>query len=258
MRHWFSAFIVLALVLVSAANTRAQDEITFLAPGIMQEPIEQLIKQFEAKTGHKVKATFGGEDSTKQQIIMGEEFDVPALENTGKTPLDDVIKSGNVMADSATPIAKIPVGVAVKKGAPKPDISTPEAVKQMLLNAKAISYPDLAALPASGISVNDTIKKLGILDQMQPKTKFGRGGAGAMKLVASGDVEVGFTFLPGMTDPGIDIVGTLPEAISPPTVVVGFVSTHAKDPAAAKEFLKFLASHDSDQAYIGDKMLPGR
>jgi molybdate transport system substrate-binding protein len=258
MRHWCSVFAVVALVLVNAASTRAQDEITFLAPGIMQEPIEQLIKGFEAKTGHKVKATFGGEDSTKQQVIKGEAFDVPALESTGKTPLNDVIASGNVVAGSATPIAKIPVGVAVKKGAPKPDISTPEAVKRMLLNAKSIAYPDLAALPASGISVNDTIKKLGLLDQMQPKTKFGRGGPGSMTMVANGEVEIGFTFLPGMTNPGIDIVGTLPAEISPPTVVVGFVSAHAKDPAAAKEFLMYLASPEADQAYIADKMQPGR
>src|SRR5581483_9511410 len=119
MRKWFPAVVVLALVAVNATSTRAQDEITFLAPGIMQEPIQELIKGFEAKTGHKVKATFGGEDSTKQQIIKGEAFDVPALESTGKTPLSDVIASGNVVAGSATPIAKIPVGVAVKKGAPK-------------------------------------------------------------------------------------------------------------------------------------------
>ena len=257
MRHWFPVIAVLALLAVNASSARAQDEITFLAPGIMQEPIEQLIKAFEAKTGHKVKATFGGEDSTKQQIIKGEAFDVPALESTGKTPLADVIASGNVLADSATPIAKIPVGVAVRKGAPKPDISTPEAVKQMLLNAKSIAYPDLAALPASGIAVNDTIKKLGILDQMQPKTKFGRGGPGSMTMVANGEAEIGFTFLPGMTNPGIDIVGTLPPQISPPTVVVGFVSTHAKDPAAAKEFLMYLASSEADQTYTADKMLPG-
>jgi molybdate transport system substrate-binding protein len=258
MKHWLPVMIVLALLLVNAPGTRAQDEITFLAPGIMQEPINQLIKDFEAKTGHKVKATFGGEDSTKQQIIKGEEFDVPALESSGKTPLQDVIASGNVLASSATPIAKIPVGVAVRKGAPKPDISTPEAVKQMLLNAKSIAYPDLAALPASGISVNDAIKKLGLLEQMQPKTKFGRGGPGSMALVANGEAEVGFTFLPGMTNPGIDIVGTLPAEVAPPTVVVGFVSAHAKDPAAAKEFLMYLASAEADQAYIADKMQPGR
>jgi molybdate transport system substrate-binding protein len=138
------------------------------------------------------------------------------------------------------------------------NISTPDAVKRMMLAAKSISYPDLAALPASGISVNDTIKKLGIDEQMLPKTKFGRGGGGAMTMVAKGDVEIGFTFLPGMTDAGIDIVGTMPRAISPPTVVMGFVSTHAKDPAAAKELLTYLSSPEAAAAYKAAKMEPGR
>ena len=175
----------------------------------MQEPLKPLIESFEAKTGHKVKATYGQEDGTKQQIIKGEAFDVPVLETTGKTPITDVTASGNVIVSSGTPVAKIAIGVAVLKGAPKPDICTAEAVKRMMLNAKAISYPDLAALPASGISVNDAIKKMGIADQMLPKTKFGRGGAGAMALVVSGDAEIGFTFLPGIVNPGVGILWAL-------------------------------------------------
>ena len=258
MKRGLFVVVAITFLLVSANVTRAQDEITLLAPGIMQEPVEQLLKGFEAKTGHKVKATFGGEDSTKQQVIKGEAFDVPLLENTGKTPLEPVIASGNVVASSETPVAKIPVGVAVRKGAPKPDISTADAVKRMLLAAKSIAYPDLAALPASGISVNDTIKKLGIADEMLPKTKFGRGGPGSMTMVANGEVEIGFTFLPGMVNPGIDIVGTLPVEISPPTIVMGFVSSHAKDPAAAAELLKYLSSPEAADTYRADKMQPGK
>ena len=105
---------------------------------------EQLIAGFEAKTGHKVKATFGQEDGTKQQIIKGEAFDVPLLETTGKTPIDAVTASGNVVVSSATPVANIFVGVAVRKGAHKPDISTPDAVKRMLLDA------EVHLLPGSG------------------------------------------------------------------------------------------------------------
>ena len=261
MKRWLSAMTAITLMLVTVHTARAQDtqaDVTLLAPGIMQGPVEQLLKGFEAKTGHKVKASFGNEDGTKQQIIKGEPFDVPLLETTGKTPIDAVTASGNVVAASATPVAKIFVGVAVRKGAPKPDISTPEAVKRMLLAAKSISYPDLAALPASGISVNDTIKKLGLAEEMMPKTKFGRGGAGAMTMVVNGEAEIGFTFLPGMVDPGIDIVGTMPPEISPPTVVMGFVSAHAKDPAAAKELLAYLSSPEADATYKAAKMQPGR
>jgi molybdate transport system substrate-binding protein len=146
----------------------------------------------------------------------------------------------------------------VRKGAPKPDISTAAAVKSMLLAAKAISFPDPAPAAASGISVEDTLKKLGIFEQLQPKIKLTQGGARAMALVASGETEIGMTFLPGMTDAGIDIVGTLPRELSTPTIVSGFVSAHAKDPAAAKEFVVYLSSPEAASIYKAQKMQPGR
>jgi molybdate transport system substrate-binding protein len=79
-----------------------------------------------------------------------------------------------------------------------------------------------------------------------------------MTLVANGEVEIGFTFLPGITNPGVDIVGTLPPEISPPTILVGFVSTHAKDPAAAKELLAYLSSPEAAATYTAARMQPGR
>src|SRR3984957_5632686 len=145
-------FAIVAIVLASAANVRAQSEVTLIAPGGIRAPIEQLIPGFESKTGNKVKATFGSGNGTKQQVIRGEAFDVPVVQ----VPYDEVITSGNVVASSETPLANVSVGVAVRKGAPKPDISTPEAVKRMLLSAKSISYPDAAAGAAAGVSFNQT------------------------------------------------------------------------------------------------------
>src|ERR1019366_9426328 len=129
------------------------------------------------------------------------------------------------------------LGVAVRKGAPKPDISTPEAVKRMLLAAKSVTYPNPAGGAAAGVSFNGTLQKLGIAEQLQPKIKLAQGGAGAMELVAKGEAEIGLTPLSEMSHPRIDMVGPLPREISPPTALVGFVSTHAKDPAAAKALL---------------------
>lgn len=149
MKHWLSTIAAIALMLVSAHGARAQEEITVLAPGIMRGPIEQLIPGFEAKTGHKVKATYGAEDATKQQVIRGEAFDVPVLE----VPYANVIASGNVLPGSETPVASISVGVAVRKGAPKPDISTADAVKSMLLGAKAISFRTLPQPRPRGLAL---------------------------------------------------------------------------------------------------------
>ena len=255
MKHWLSAMAAITLLLLSAHGARAQEEITLIAPGIIQAPVKDLIPGFEAKTGHKVKATFGAVVASKEQVLHGEPFDVPLVE----VPYDaEVSASGNVVPGSATPLANVAVGVAVRKGAPKPDISTPEAVKRMLLAAKSIAYPDPNPTgAASGISVTDALKKLGIFDQVQSKSKLTMGGARAMALVASGEVEIGMTFLPGMTDPGIDIVGPLPRDVSMPTIVVGFVSSHAKDPAAAKELLTYLSSPEAAAVYKAQKFQPG-
>jgi molybdate transport system substrate-binding protein len=254
MKKLLLSVAVLALVLGSSFSARAQSEVTLIAPGGAKAALEQLIPGYENKTGNKVKATYGSGLGTKKQVANGEAFDVPVVQ----PPYSEVLASGNVVADSATPLASVSVGVAVKKGSPRPDISTPEAVKTMLLAAKSISYPDAAGGAAAGVSFEETLKKLGIYEQIQPRIKRAQGGAGAMQLTAKGEVEIGLTFLSEMNDPGIDVVGPLPEEISTPTVLVGFVSSHAKNPAEAKALLEYLSSPEAAAVYKAQGMKPGR
>ena len=254
MKKLLLSVAVLALVLGSSFSARAQSEVTLIAPGGAKAALEQLIPGYENKTGNKVKATYGSGLGTKKQVANGEAFDVPVVQ----PPYPEVLASGNVVADSATPLASVSVGVAVKKGSPRPDISTPEAVKTMLLAAKSISYPDAAGGAAAGVSFEETLKKLGIYEQIQPRIKRAQGGAGAMQLTAKGEVEIGLTFLSEMNDPGIDVVGPLPQEISTPTVLVGFVSSHAKNPAEAKALLEYLSSPEAAAVYKAQGMKPGR
>jgi molybdate transport system substrate-binding protein len=254
MKYLISSVVVIILVLGNSYSARAQSEITVIAPGGAKAALDQLIPGFERKTGFKVKATIGSGLGTKKQVIQGDAFDVPIVQ----PPLTEVISSGNVVASTETPLASVAVGVAVRRGAPKPDISTPEAVRRMLLAAKSVTYPDAAGGAAAGVSFNETLKKLGIAEQMQPKIKHAQGGAGAMALVAKGEVEIGLTFLSEMSEPGIDVVGPLPREISTPTGLVGFVSTHAKDPAAAKALLDYLSSPDAAAVYKSQGLQPGR
>jgi molybdate transport system substrate-binding protein len=249
-----SSAALFALLLCAAVTARAQSEITLIAPGGIRAPLEQLLPGFERQTGRTVKATFGSGRGTKQQVVRGDAFDVPVVQ----PPYPGVLASGNVVAASATPLATVAVAVAVRKGAPKPDISTPDAVKRMLLAAQSIAYPDPSRGAAAGISFEQTLRKLGIYDQMQPKIHRAQGGAGAMDLLAKGQVEIGLTFLSEMKNPGIDVVGTLPRSISTPTALVGFVSTHAKDPAAAKALLEYLSSPAAAPVYKSHGMEPGR
>jgi molybdate transport system substrate-binding protein len=242
------------LALATPCFAHAQTEITLIAPGGIRAAIEELIPGFEKKTGMKVKAAFGSGNGTKQQVIRGEAFDVPVVQ----PPYQDVLASGNVVANSATPLATVAVGAAVKKGSPKPDISTPEKLKQVLLAAKSIAYPDPARGAAAGVSFDQTLNTLGIARQVESKLKRAQGGAGAMAMTAKGEAEIGLTFLSEMEDPGIDVAGPLPRQVSAPTALVGFVSTRAKDPAAAQSLLRYLSSKDAAAVYKKHGMQPGK
>jgi len=250
-------------ILLSASNIAlAQTEVTLIAPGGIRAPIEKLIPSFEKMTGYKVNPTFGSGGGTKQQVVRGDVFDVPIVQ----PPYPDVIASGNVVESTATPLAAVAVGVAVKKGAPKPDISTTEAVKKMLLSAKSIVCPDAATGAAAGVSINEMLKRLGIDEQIEPKLKRphgnGPGGAGGgavvSAMVGKGEAEIGMTFVSEMNDPGIDIVGPLPREVSPWTPLVGFVSAHAKNPEAAKALLQYLSSPEAAAVYKSLGMQPGK
>ena len=253
MRDLLSSAVV--VLILCQSSVALADEITLVAPGGIRAAIEKLIPEFERRTGHKVKATFGSGLGTKAQVVRGEPFDVPIVQ----PPLSDVLASGHVDAGSETPLAMVAVGVAVRTGAAKPDISTPGAVKRMLLAAAFIAYPNAAGGAAAGVSFEQTLQKLGIADQMKAKIKPAQGGAGAMALLARGEIDIGLTFISEIIiEPGVEVVGALPLEISTPTALVGFVSTHAKNSEAAKALLSYLSSPEAAVVYRASGMQPGR
>lgn len=128
------------------------------------------IPGFESKTGHKVKATFGSGGGTKQQVARGEAFDVPIVQ----PPYQDVLALSKVVVASATQLASVALGVAVRKGAPKPDISTPEQSNVCCWRRGRFPIGRLTR-EAAGVSFNETLKQLGIAGQLQPNIKLAQG-----------------------------------------------------------------------------------
>jgi molybdate transport system substrate-binding protein len=245
---------VLALVVAGATSASAV-EITLIAPGGIRAALQQMIPDFERKTGNTVKATYGSGGGTKAQVVKGDPFDVPVVQ----VPYDDVIKSGHVVVASETPLANVSVGLAVRTGTPKPDISSADAVKKLLLGAKFISYPNGAAGAAAGVSFDETLRKLGIAEEMKPKIKIAQGGAGAMKLLAEGQIDYGLTFVSEIiTEPGVEAVGPLPRDISTPTFLSAFLSADSKNPEAAKALIAYLSSPEAAAVYKQRGMLPGK
>lgn len=249
---------ILALVgggVVFGAQAASADEVTLIAPGGLRCPVDLIKPGFEKKTGHVLKATIGAGGATHRQVVQGAPFDVPVVQ----PPYKDVIDSGNVIASSETPLATVSIIMVVRKGEAKPDISTADAVKRMLLAAKAISYPDGAGGlgGAAGVSFDNTQKKLGIYEQMQPKVKRVQ-GVSLLDLLKRGDIDYAITFASEVNDPAVDVVGALPRDISTPTALVGFISSHAKSPEAAKALLAYLSGPEGATAYKACAMTPGR
>jgi molybdate transport system substrate-binding protein len=247
--------LMMSIGVAMMANSVSAAEVTLVAPGGIRAAVEQMIPGFEKKTGHKVKPTFGSGNGTKQQVIKGEAFDVPIVQ----PPYPDVLASGNVVNATETPLAHVAVGIAVRPGTPHPDISTPEAVKRLFLSVKAFSYPDPAGGAAAGVSMNQTLAKLGIADEVKGKIRLAQGGAGAMKMLADSQVDIGLTFISEIiTEKGVEVVGPLPEAISTPTRLSGFIGAKAKDKEAAQALLSYLSGPEAAAVYKERGMVPGK
>jgi len=258
VKSLFWSVFGIALLLGSSCGARAQTEITLLAPGPIRGPLDKVIPGFESKTGDKVKVTYGqgSRDTppygTRQLVARGQGLDVSII----FAPYPQAVASGNVDPKSATTLMRILLGVTVKKGAPKPDISTPAAVKKTLLAAKSMVIVDPAQGTLGGEAM-DALKKLGLAEEVKPKMKIVEGSGQAEDAVAKGEVEL---FLgPQVSDTlreGVELVGGLPHAVSTQTDVVGYVSSKARDPKAAKALLQYLKSPEAEAAYKAARMEP--
>src|SRR4029077_20616964 len=173
------------MALACSHSASAQGEITLLSPDPIKATIDKLVEGFEAKTGAKVKVTYGTGVSTRATVASGQALDVSLL----FAPFPEALKTGNIVPASATVIARLRLAPAVQKGAPKPDISSAEAVKKALLNAKSILSVDPTQGSVGGIALA-TLEKLGIADQVKPKIKWVRTGVIVQESVANGEAEI--------------------------------------------------------------------
>jgi molybdate transport system substrate-binding protein len=254
VKSTFSLVALVVLALGISTGARAQSEITLLSPNPIKETVDKLVADFQAKTGTKVKITYGSGVGTRKTVAEGGALDVTLL----FAPFDDALKTGNVVRNSATVVARLRLAIAVKKGAPRPDISTVAAVKKTLLNAKSIISVDPAQGSVGGVSLL-ALDKMGIADQVKPKIKWVPGGGEVQDSVAKGETEIALgPYLSDMRNPGLDVIGALPPGASTPVDITGFLSTTVKDPKAAKALLTYLRSREAAPAWLEAKAFPVR
>ena len=241
-----------ALLLSGAARAA---EVRVMISGGLTAAYQALVPEFERMTGNKVITAYGPSMGTTANAIpvrleRGEPADVLIMVGYA---LGDLVKQGKVVAGSSVDLVKSPIGIAVKSGAPKPDISTADAVKRALLAAKSVAYSD----SASGVYVStEMFQKLGIADAMKDKAKK-IPATPVGEIVAHGDAELGFQQISEMLPvPGIDIVGPLPADLQKITVFSAGIASVSKEPEAGKALIKFLASPAASAAIIKSGMEP--
>jgi molybdate transport system substrate-binding protein len=232
--------VVLGAISVMAqfmAQSATAAEIKVLTTGAFKQVVVALVPEFEKATGHKVVLDNGTVGQLQKRVDDGETFDVLVLSPKG---IEDYIKSGKIVAGSNANLAKVGVGVMVKEGAAKPDISSVEAFKQALLKAKSVGYIDPASGGSSGIYVAGLLDKLGIADQIKSKAKLQKGGH-VSDLVKAGEAEIGIhqnSEIVGQA--GVTLVGPLPKEIQNYTTYAVGLSSAAKQAEAAQAFIKVL------------------
>jgi molybdate transport system substrate-binding protein len=216
-------------------QTTQAAEVKAFVTGAARAAYQTLTPQFERDTGHKLVSYFDLPPALVRKIDAGEPYDVIIL----SYDVDALIKQGKVAADSRTVFGRVGVGVAVRRGSPKPDFSTVEAFKRSLLDAKTIAT---SGEGSSGRHVVSLIERLGIAEQVKPKIRSGAAGASA-QMVSRGEVDFVVSGLPPLIGtPGIEWLGYLPEEINSWLVFSGGVSVNAKEVEAGRALLKFLAT----------------
>jgi len=232
------AVLIAVSAVVGGVSGTAAAEIKVLTAGAFKQVVLALVPDFEKQTGHKVTVDNDTAGGLKKRIEGGEAFDVAVI-----TPgvVDDLIAKGKIAAGSRVNLASVGVGVVVKEGAPKPDVSTVEAFKRALLAAKSVAYIDPASGGSSGIYIDKLLDRLGIADQIRPKAKLKQGGHVA-DLIVSGEAELGIHQISEIVPvKGASLVGPLPKEIQNTTTYAAGLSASAKDKIAAEALIKALA-----------------
>ena len=244
MNAWRAVFLAVSTFCVPAVAA----ELQIIAGGGIAAPLKEIAAQFEKTTGHKLVIRYG---TTPELIKMatGGPFDLGVVPT--ETMKNDAAKA--TFAGGELTVARVGIGVAVRTGAPKPDISTPGAVKKTLLDAKSI-----ASIPASatGYLLASIYEHLGITEEMKTRIKPQPTPAKIVESVASGETELAVFLTNVLTAPGIDLVGPLPQAIQREVVYTAQLSTGTNEAEAAKAFIAYLRSPEAAAVIKSKGMTP--
>jgi molybdate transport system substrate-binding protein len=242
MRKQIAIAVTFAGVLLTTQASGAQtSEVHVLASNGIKAVVEDVLPRAQQAIGHAISVQYRPTAALKQEIDAGEPFDLVIVTAESIAQLN---KEGKTFGGEGTPISHVGVGVGIRKGAPRPDISTPEALKRALLGAKAIAYgPSGASFPY----VTRMLDTLGIADAMKAKTLFFDTSDGTNGAVADGKADFGITLVSEILPAkGIELLGPFPDEFQGYVHFSAAVSANAKNSEAARALIQFLAGPDAE------------
>jgi len=224
-------------------------EIKVLSGGAMQGLMTEVVPLFERANGHKVAVEFGLTSTLRKAIENGAKFDLALLP---RPDIDALARGGRIAAGTATDITRSAIGVAVRRGAPKPDIATVGAFKRTLQQAQSITYSD----GPSGLYIAGLLERLGLAAEVKPKTKLTTGPVA--ELVAKGEAEIGIQQIVAILPVnGAELVGPLPSELQNIIIYAAGLPAGAADGRGARAFMTFLATPEVARIIRAKGMEPG-
>ena len=246
--------ITIATVLMSLMGMARAAEIRVLSVGAVQNAVKGLAADFTKETGHRIVLTIGSPAVVTQKIKDGETYDAVIVSEPAMDTLD---REGIVNPESRERLATTGLGVAVKAGAPVPDLSTPDAFKQALLAAKSIVYGDPTLPNQSGEKAEKILANAGLLDALKPKIQIVPGQAASQEKIAKGEVELGLYNVSEIPeDKGLKLAGPVPSPLQITTTYEGALMSDGSVPEAARAFLRYLTEPDARAKWIAAKLEP--
>ena len=240
--------IAAAAALIVTTGAAHAAEIDAMITTAMKAAVDELAAPFERANGHVLRSTYGPSGGLARRLNAGEAADLIVV---GSKALDELIKQGKVVG-GRTDVARTGIGIAVRKGAAKPDVSSPEALKRALLAAKSIAHTAPAGGGVTAAHVMGVFEKLGIAAEVTPKVKLAAGGPNGRVsvLVSSGEAEIGLQQVSElMSNPEVEVIGMLPGELQQMTTYSAGTTASARQMEAAKAFIRRLAAPEAVTIY---------
>jgi molybdate transport system substrate-binding protein len=236
--HFAKLTVLTATLLTTAVPARAAD-LRLLSAAAMQTVFNGIAADFERTSGHKLVITYATMGAITQQMLIGGTTADLVVGSTES--IDTLVKAGRIRPHSPVTICKVGVGLVVPSGTPKPPLASVEDFKRALLGAKLVVYADPAGGGAAGTHVARVIERLGLTEQLKPKTRFGRGGDVTEVTLGLGEGTLGITQISEIVDkPGAEFVGPMPNELQNYTGVTLGIPAEARSLQATAAFIAFL------------------